>query len=256
MTGNEKILNENFVLVDWVQILANSREFESIGNLLKRINKMVANSMLIENQIEALLTEKTFKLDQTTYKLDKIEEISFEESCKYIEMHKSYRESVSDEDKGDMEKTQLIENLETLNNLNSMIFKDSLILSRGMNFKRAFKLLKVGKLEGAKYYKIEPSLKPRNFVILMRITTSEGKVLVDFEVVEKLGQKKKRRYPKQFAQFVRRVEKGKIYNYSKPLTQTNLSLRNLEKEVCEKEVEGVFEVYEKIGFLIEKLGKM
>lgn len=254
MTANEKILNENFVLVDWVQTLANSREFESIGNLLKRVNKMVANSMLIETQIEDLLTKKEFSISGEAYKLENIEEISFEESCKYIEMHKLFKEKISEGQ--DMEKRELIENLETLNNLNSMTFKDSMILSRGMNFKRAFKLLKVGKLEGAKYYKIEPGCKGRGFIILMRITTSEGKVMVEFEVVEKLRAKKKRKYPKEFAQFVRRVEKGKIYNYSKPITQTILEFRNLENRVCSMPVKGVYEVYEKVGFLIDELSKL
>jgi len=254
-TAAEYVLHENYLLMSFVQNLSESymgRKY-MINSFLVDLYTLIRKKVILSYMIDTLKKEKSIpaiwlkrsegdssKVPQSKnqsrdkreseLRFDSVEKITQEDSVRYIETPKHLKKLMKgrkpDESKMDciLGKTDFLEELTEKQRLAwvSSISNEDLL----------------------KYYSLAESSQ-KNTYMKFELTLATGKNVIavckipklvlsenpTFYISQRTGSSLKRKYDPEVQALVSRVERSKIFNYTKPHTQSTLFLKGIEKRV-------------------------
>lgn len=237
--SSEEIINNEYLLLDWVQSFGEPRGRYTLREMLVRLKQTILNQKLEEYQLSVLKETRTLpeKIAQGDWKFTNFEEITQKQAEKYIELSSRLKKVINAEEESLKEAASRVELFLNLTKQEKILSQLQLAQNEILEF-----FFGKGK---RRLYKIEIDFKRYEFVVIMVIEGGQ-KPQINFDINLRTQSSIKTEFDESLKNLVKKVDKSKIFQYSRPYTQKSLELVELEYELFEY----LSKITEKKQFLI------
>lgn len=226
----EAKINDEYLGINWVQKLGGDNiQAISVTDAFERFEGLVQSKKNISEQIDEIIKNKSFKHKGKTFTVDNFEPVTIDDASKCFEMNRIYKESpMSEETKND----EFTANLRFLGQLNQISTSDSEIIRKGLSFDQIWKITGAPKHGESEFYKLEfVNQNQKTFTIILTIYFESGAMNIDSTIALQQDNTRKKKHPKELLPFIQKVDKSKIFRFSKPSLLFPSETKRVEEEL-------------------------